>query len=94
MHLEGTLTPELRFKFAKRNGIVLSSARLGKTFETLEELREAYGLLAPRSVKGKGVSAFFEAYCTFALLALVVNVRDDVGTLLSFGLGMAEDEIG
>jgi len=62
LHLEGTLTPSLRFKLAKRNKIPLSSARLNKTFATLEELQEAYRLLEPSSIKGPGVSAFFEAY--------------------------------
>lgn len=40
------------------------SARLEKHFWTEEELeREVYGgLLGVRSVKGRGVSAFFEAY--------------------------------
>jgi adenosine deaminase len=40
----------------------LQSVRLNKTFHSLEELKEAYNLLQPRSIKGKGLSAFFEAY--------------------------------
>jgi adenosine deaminase len=35
---------------------------LNKTFHSLEELKEAYNLLQPRSIKGVGLSAFFEAY--------------------------------
>ncbi|KAE8445172.1 hypothetical protein EG329_013669 [Mollisiaceae sp. DMI_Dod_QoI] len=62
VHLEGTLTSSLRFKLAQRNNVRLHSARLNKDFHNLEELQEAYNLLQPRSVKGKGVSAFFEAY--------------------------------
>ena len=62
VHLEGTLTPELRWKLAQRNNLPLHSARLNKTFHSLEELQEAYNLLQPRSVKGVGLSAFFEAY--------------------------------
>ncbi len=62
VHIEGTLTPSLRFALAQRNSLPLFSARLNKTFHTLPELEEAYNLLQPRSVKGKGVSAFFEAY--------------------------------
>ncbi|TVY32972.1 putative deaminase [Lachnellula occidentalis] len=62
VHLEGTLSPTLRFTLARRNHIPLTSARLNKTFTSVEELQEAYQLLEPPSVKGPGVSAFFEAY--------------------------------
>jgi adenosine deaminase len=62
VHIEGTLTPELRWKLAQRNEILIHSARLNKTFHSLEELKEAYYLLQPRSIKGAGLSAFFEAY--------------------------------
>jgi adenosine deaminase len=62
VHLEGTLTPELRWQLAQRNDISLHSLRLNKTFHSLEELKEAYNLLQPRSIKGVGLSAFFEAY--------------------------------
>ncbi|TVY57226.1 putative deaminase [Lachnellula cervina] len=62
LHLEGTLTPTLRFTLARRNNIPLTSARLHKTFTSVEELQEAYQLLEPASIKGPGVSAFFEAY--------------------------------
>jgi adenosine deaminase len=62
VHLEGTLTPELRWKLAQQHNLPLHSARLNKTFHSLEELNEAYDLLQPRSIKGKGLSAFFEAY--------------------------------
>ncbi|TVY86832.1 putative deaminase, partial [Lachnellula willkommii] len=37
-------------------------ARRNKTFTSVAELQEAYQLLEPPSVKGPGVSAFFEAY--------------------------------
>jgi adenosine deaminase len=62
IHLEGTLTPDLRFHLAQRNNLSLHSTRLNKTFHTLPELQEAYNLLQPRSIKGIGLSAFFEAY--------------------------------
>jgi adenosine deaminase len=63
VHIEGTMTPELRWKLAQRNNIHLSSKRLNKEFHSLKELKEAYNLLQPRSVKGANqVSAFFEAY--------------------------------
>ncbi|EHK99084.1 putative Uncharacterized deaminase [Glarea lozoyensis 74030] len=63
VHIEGTLTPELRFKLAQRNNIHLHSKRLNKTFNTLDELKEMYNLLQPRSIKGANqISAFFDAY--------------------------------
>ncbi|KAK6062831.1 adenosine deaminase [Seiridium cupressi] len=63
VHIEGTLTPELRFKLGQQNNIALQSKRLDRTFATLDQLREMYNLLQPRSVKGANqVSAFFDAY--------------------------------
>ncbi|KAG0650562.1 putative deaminase [Hyphodiscus hymeniophilus] len=63
IHIEGTLTPELRFRLGQRNSIPLHSKRLNKTFTSLEELKEMYNLLQPRSIKGANqVSAFFDAY--------------------------------
>jgi adenosine deaminase len=63
VHIEGTLTPELRFKLGQRNHIRLHSQRLNKTFTTLEKLKEMYNLLQPRSIKGSNqISAFFDAY--------------------------------
>jgi adenosine deaminase len=62
LHIEGTLAPSLRFEFAQRNNIPLVSKRLNKTFTTVSELEEAYKLLEPPSIKGPGLSAFFEAY--------------------------------
>ncbi|KAL2069973.1 hypothetical protein VTL71DRAFT_14653 [Oculimacula yallundae] len=62
IHLEGTLTPSLRFTLATRNSIPLKSTFLNRTFHTLPELEAAYNLLEPISVKGSGVSAFFDAY--------------------------------
>ena len=62
VHLEGTLTPSLRFALAQRNNLPLHSARLNKTFTSLPDLESAYNLLQPRSIKGVGLSAFFEAY--------------------------------
>ncbi|KAH7346760.1 hypothetical protein BKA65DRAFT_503202 [Rhexocercosporidium sp. MPI-PUGE-AT-0058] len=62
VHIEGTLTPSLRFALSKRNNLPLHSSRLSKTFHTLPELEAAYNLLEPLSIKGSGVSAFFDAY--------------------------------
>ncbi|CZR58125.1 related to AAH1-adenosine deaminase [Phialocephala subalpina] len=57
VHLEGTLTPSLRFKFAKRNNIQLHSSHLDKDFHTIDELHEAYNVL-----QQPGPGAFFAAY--------------------------------
>ncbi|CZS96435.1 uncharacterized protein RCO7_04881 [Rhynchosporium graminicola] len=62
LHIEGTLIPSLRFTLATRNSLHLNSTRLNETFHTLSELETAYNLLEPISVKGSGVSAFFDAY--------------------------------
>jgi adenosine deaminase len=63
VHIEGTMTPELRWKLAPRNNLPLRSKRMNKNFHSLEELKSAYNLLQPRSIKGANqVSAFFDAY--------------------------------
>ena len=64
LHIEGTLTPSLRFQLAQKHNLLpLYSARLNRSFHTLAELQSAYDLLQPRSIKGANqVSAFFEAY--------------------------------
>lgn len=63
VHIEGTLTPSLRYKLATRHALLpLHSERLGKDFNSLSELEEMYQLLEPPSSKGNGISAFFEAY--------------------------------
>ena len=63
VHIEGTMTPELRWSLGQRNKILPRSERLNRTFETLEQLKEMYNLLQPRSTKGANqISAFFDAY--------------------------------
>lgn len=63
IHIEGTLTPELRWKLAQRNGVLLRSESKNIDYRSLDQLRESYNLLQPNSIKGdKHVSAFFEAY--------------------------------
>jgi adenosine deaminase len=62
VHLEGTLTPSLRYRLSLRKSTPLYSARLQKTFHSLPDLETSYNLLQPRSIKGVGLSAFFDAY--------------------------------
>ena len=83
LHIEGTLTPELRWKLAERNHLLpLHSSRLGKEFHSLSELFEAYRLLEPRSVKGKGISAFFEAY--YGSMEVLLEEEDFFELALSY----------
>ncbi|KAK4579844.1 hypothetical protein LTR86_000045 [Recurvomyces mirabilis] len=42
VHLEGTLTPELRWKLAQRNGMKLGLQRTGVTYTSLEQLKASY----------------------------------------------------
>ena len=41
VHIEGLITPELKWKFSQRNGMTLSHPRTGAVFSTLEELQRA-----------------------------------------------------
>ena len=66
VHIEGTLTPELRWKLAQRNGQVLKLERTATTYTTLEQLKDSYNIIEPRP--GNAIDnaeesfTFFEAY--------------------------------
>lgn len=67
VHLEGTLTPELKWKFAQRNGMTLTHPRTGKVFTTLEELEDSHDTMKPprdghRMDNAEESLMFFEAY--------------------------------
>lgn len=65
VHLEGTLTAELRWKFTQRNGTKLRIAKNGPELKTIEELRTAMDLLRPDSSRVNNDEErfqFFEAY--------------------------------
>lgn len=51
LHVEGTLLPELRWKFAERNNLTLKSPRTGQTYASLEHLKSEVETFT-----------FFEAY--------------------------------
>ncbi|KIW35454.1 adenosine deaminase [Cladophialophora immunda] len=51
LHIEGTLVPELRWKFAQRNKLQLKSPRTGQTYESIEHLKSEVDTFT-----------FFEAY--------------------------------
>ncbi|KAL6248512.1 hypothetical protein RBB50_004767 [Rhinocladiella similis] len=65
VHIEGTLTAELRWKFAQRNGIKLRIAQHGPELKSLDEVRAAMDLLRPdpsRVNNDEERFQFFEAY--------------------------------
>lgn len=66
VHIEGTLTPDLRWKLAQRNGQTLKLERTGTVYTSIEQLKESYNIIEPRP--GNGIDnaeesfTFFEAY--------------------------------
>ncbi|CAJ0541099.1 Ff.00g078810.m01.CDS01 [Fusarium sp. VM40] len=66
VHIEGTLTPELRWKLAKRNNQTLKLERTGTVYRSLEQLKESYTIIQARP--GHRIDnteesfTFFEAY--------------------------------
>ncbi|OBS28439.1 hypothetical protein FPOA_02377 [Fusarium poae] len=66
VHIEGTLTPELRWNLAKRNNQTLKLERTGTVYHSLEQLRESYNLIQPRPGhridNAEESFTFFEAY--------------------------------
>ena len=66
VHIEGTLTPELKWKFSQRNGMTLSHPRTGTVFSTLEELQDSHDTMKPaeagRMDNVEETLSFFEAY--------------------------------
>jgi adenosine deaminase len=65
VHLEGTLTAELRWKLTQRNGTKLRIAKNGPELKSLEDLQAAMDLLRPDSSRMNNDEErfqFFEAY--------------------------------
>jgi adenosine deaminase len=66
VHIEGTLTPELKWKFSQRNSMILKHPRTGAVFSTLKELKDSHDTM--KSVDGDRMDneeetlSFFEAY--------------------------------
>lgn len=66
VHIEGTLTPELRWNLAKRNNQTLKLERTGTVYHSLEQLKESYTIIQARP--GHRIDnteesfTFFEAY--------------------------------
>lgn len=78
VHIEGTLTPELRWKFAQRNGQTLQLERTGTVYTSLEQLKESYGIIKPRPGhridNAEETFTFFEAY--YGGFEVLVTERD------------------
>ena len=64
VHIEGTLTPDLRWKLAQRNGIDLRVERTGQVFNTLAQLESSYGSIFADGSEGNA-SAFTNKYFNF-----------------------------
>ncbi|RBR09630.1 uncharacterized protein FIESC28_09742 [Fusarium coffeatum] len=66
VHIEGTLSPSLRWALAKRNNQTLKLERTGTVYETLEQLEESYNIIQPRPGhridNTEETFTFFEAY--------------------------------
>lgn len=66
VHIEGTLTPELRWTLAQRNNITLKLERTGAVYTSLEQLTASYEAIRPQprdSFDDVDVGfTFFEAY--------------------------------
>ncbi|KAF5617227.1 adenosine deaminase [Fusarium tjaetaba] len=66
VHIEGTLTPELRWKLAKRNNQILKLERTGTVYTSLEQLRASYYIMEARPGhqidNAEESFTFFEAY--------------------------------
>ncbi|KAF5024615.1 hypothetical protein F66182_3378 [Fusarium sp. NRRL 66182] len=66
VHIEGTLTPELRWDLAKRNNQTLKLERTGTVYHSLEQLKESYNTIKPRPGhridNAEESFTFFEAY--------------------------------
>ena len=66
VHIEGIISPELKWKFAQRNGIELTHPRTGKTFSTLEEYQDSHDPMKNREGKAmdntEETLSFFESY--------------------------------
>jgi len=66
VHIEGTITPELKWKFSQRNGQTLSHPRTSKVFSTLKELKESHDPMkdhdGERMNNNEETLSFFEAY--------------------------------
>ena len=66
VHIEGCLTPDLKWKFANRNGQTLSHPHTGELFTTLEQYRDSHDPMKAHGGTSMNNSeetlSFFDAY--------------------------------
>lgn len=66
IHIEGIITPDLKWKFAQRNGVTLAHPRSGAIFSTLEEFKDSHENADSRDThpmqNAEETLSFFEAY--------------------------------
>ncbi|KAH8683177.1 hypothetical protein BGZ60DRAFT_399567 [Tricladium varicosporioides] len=66
VHIEGTMSSELRWKLAQRNGITLTRGTEKIPLDSLDDVKEAYkhirGRIGANSAEGRQCLSFFEAY--------------------------------
>jgi adenosine deaminase len=66
VHIEGTLTPSLKWKFSQRNSITITHPRTGAVFSSLSELQDSHDTLKPvaegQMNNAEETLSFFEAY--------------------------------
>lgn len=66
IHIEGIITPELKWKFSQRNGLTLTHPRTGVVFSTFEEFEDSHEDTKPQSGQrmknAEETLSFFEAY--------------------------------
>lgn len=62
VHLEGTLTPELRWKLARKHDVTLRNLRSGKVYRSLEEVKSGYYPNLAPDFNDIGSSSFFPDY--------------------------------
>lgn len=66
VHIEGTISADLKWKFSQRNGQAIINPRTGEPFSSLDELRDSHDTLKPRTGNRmdnkEETLSFFEAY--------------------------------
>jgi adenosine deaminase len=66
IHIEGIISADLKWKFSQRNGQEIVNPRTGRSFSSLEELRESHDTLKSRTGSrmdnNEETLSFFEAY--------------------------------
>ncbi|KAG8160677.1 hypothetical protein KVR01_008941 [Diaporthe batatas] len=98
VHIEGTLTPELKWRFARRNGMTLQNPRTGAAFASLDEYQDSHDSFKSLSGAGAGggrmnneeeTLSFFEAYYGgFEVLKTAADYRELAMHYLERAAGM------